>query len=60
MFFCFVFPKDNSFSEKTTLQLGFVPSDSTINQLVDIYKTFAKHLMMAKMPVLSSVLSFVV
>ena len=28
----------------TTLQLGFVPGDSTANQLVDIYNTFCKAL----------------
>ena len=28
----------------TTLQSGFVPGDSTINQLVDIYNTFCKAL----------------
>ena len=28
----------------TTLQSGFVPGDSTVNQLVDIYNTFCKAL----------------
>ena len=28
----------------TTLQSGFVPGDSTVNQLVDIYYTFCKAL----------------
>ena len=28
----------------TTLQSGFVPGDSTINQLIDIYNTFCKAL----------------
>ena len=28
----------------TTLQSGFIPGDSTVNQLVDIYNTFCKAL----------------
>ena len=28
----------------TSLQSGFVPGDSTVNQLVDIYNTFCKAL----------------
>ena len=28
----------------TTLQSGFIPSDSTVNQLVDIYNTFCHSL----------------
>ena len=28
----------------TSLQFGFVPGDSTVNQLVDIYNTFCKAL----------------
>ena len=28
----------------TTLQSGFVPGDSTVNQLIDIYNTFCKAL----------------
>ena len=30
--------------KKTSLQSGFVPYDSTVNQLVDIYNTFTKAL----------------
>ena len=33
-----------SFSKATTLQSGFVPGDSTTNQLLDIYNTFCKAL----------------
>ena len=32
----------------TTLQSGFVPGDSTVNQLVDIYNTFARPWTQAK------------
>ena len=28
----------------TTLQSGFIPGDSTVNQLVDVYNTFCKAL----------------
>ena len=28
----------------TTLRSGFVPGDSTVNQLIDIYNTFCKAL----------------
>ena len=33
----------------TSLQSGFVPGDSTVNQLVDIYNTFCKALDDGKM-----------
>ena len=38
----FNFFRDNQII--TTLQSGFVPGDSTVNQLVDIYNTFCKAL----------------
>ena len=34
----------NDHSIITCLQSGFVPGDSTVNQLVDIYNTFCKAL----------------
>ena len=34
----------NDYSIITCLQSGFVPGDSTVNQLVDIYNTFCKTL----------------
>ena len=38
--YLFNFFRDNSFI--TAFQLGFVPGDSTVNQLIDIYNTFCK------------------
>ena len=37
----------------TSLQSDFIPGDSTVNQLVDIYNAFLKLLMKAKKSMLS-------
>ena len=42
----YVFFRDNEVI--TTLQSGFIPGDSTVNQLVDVYNTFCKALVKEK------------